>query len=78
MYFMFYNSEDGMQVIEFESKEQLLLEITPDRYQETRFGHPRKFAQHFRQIEDTEEYVLLIEGKVIVPKPVETVTKYEI
>ena len=78
-YFLIWCNEDGLK-IEAMSETELLKAITPGKYGDHNWGEQKiTFLETFPDLFEPwtiGDAKIVIKGTVIVPKPVEVVTKY--
>jgi hypothetical protein len=80
-YFVIYSSEDGDVSIEAMDKQQLMESISPDAtgYSEMRPDEIKNSIDRDRvNLQEDGVGYYIIKGSLVTPKPVTTVTKYEI
>lgn len=82
MYIVFNSTDDGVHVCTV-SHEELLVRITPDSDGNTWYGgsRPILFLESIPDTADIDgwpEGVLIVKGDIIVPKPIQTVVRYEL
>jgi len=75
MYFLFHISEDGDLSIEKMNKDELLSRINENYYGDISFHYeiPEESDPNY-----WEKRALIIKGRIVFPKPVQLVEKYEI
>ena len=83
MYFLIHSGEDGLSIKSMK-KEELLHLITPDEHGDTWYGKDLTFLNKIPECENGYFYnvpdkgFVIISGKIVVPKPLNVVTKYEL
>lgn len=79
-YFIVTSGEDGVSVDGPLEEEEVLRRITADDEGNTYYGVIRKFLPKVPQptCDIGEEEMVIIKGDVVVPKSVQTVTRYKI
>ena len=83
-YFLLHSDEDGVSIEELTEKE-LLKKITPDKDGDTYFGDGEKLT-FLSTIPDSDKgywmapecSLLVIRGEIVIPKKVETITRYKL
>lgn len=78
-YFLVIHSEDGMSITKVNDIEEFLNEAIEEKYEfDEDFPTDKWDGKKNRIDRNSPQAFLLIKGKIIVPKKIEVVTKYEI
>lgn len=82
-YFVLRCNEDGIGIEHFESAEKLK-EYVKERIEDhiiflNKIPHiERGYFCYDKQEEEDDQYLIIIKGKIIVPKPIEVIREYDI
>lgn len=82
-YFLVWPGDDGTEIEEL-TKEELLKRISPDEDGDFYYGEEFKFLDKIPEIDKgdwgqvPDNVAVVIEGKIVKPRSVKVVTKYEV
>lgn len=78
-YFVILGSEDGEPTIRKLTKEQIAKMMIPNQWGDYEYGE-REFLADIPEVFDPCNFsdIVIIKGKIIVPKPKQVVTEYEV